>query len=124
MFAIDAFVILTPFAWATASILAWRAILEDPKSWRNRVSLAALGLLTLFGLLWLPIAGYASGSDSLAGAEVGARIDQFEAWAKFAGRGSAVALVLSLFGRPQLIAPIVIACIGTAFFWYFTSHLY
>ena len=32
-----------------------------------------------------------------------------------------VAFVLCFFGRPRLIAPIAIACVGTALFWLFTT---
>lgn len=32
-----------------------------------------------------------------------------------------VALVLSLFGRPRLILPIAIACLGTGLLWLFST---
>ena len=124
MLLMNTFVILTPFAWAAAWVFALRAILKEPKSWRNRVSIGSLGLLTTIGLLWLPVAVYSSGTESLAGAEFAAHLKNVQDWSRLAGRGCAVPLVVSLFGRPRLIAPVAIACIGTALFWFFTAYMY
>ena len=124
MLLMNTFVILTPFAWAAAWVFALRAILKEPKSWRNRVSLGSLALLTLLGLLWLPVAVYSSRTGSPTGAGFAARMKNVQDWSGVAARGCAVPLVLSFFGRPRLIAPIVIACIGTALFWFFTAYMY
>ena len=124
MLLMNIFVILTPFAWAAAWVFALRAILKEPKSWRNRISIGSLGLLTLIGLLWLPVAVYSSGTESAASAGFAVHMKNVQEWSKFAGRGCVLPLVLSFFGRPRLIAPIAMACIGTALFWFFTAYMY
>src|SRR5438874_10767865 len=116
MFVLNTFVIFAPFAWGTSCWFGLKAITEEPKSWRNRVSICSLTIVTLAGLLWLPAALFLahkrSGSNFFGTAH---------GWAAMAILICACALVLSLFGKPRLVTPIVFTCLGTASFWFGTT---
>jgi hypothetical protein len=92
-------------------------IRKELAGWRNRASLSSLVLATL-GALLLPItmifAPKANWSSYVGVAE---QVHFVESWEKVAVRTLLVALVLCFFGRPRLIGPIAVACIGTAIFW-------
>jgi hypothetical protein len=60
MFVINVFMILAPFAWGTSWWFGLKAIAQEPNSWRNRMSLISLGVVTIAGLLWLPAVLYAT----------------------------------------------------------------
>ena len=98
---------------------------KEPTGWRNRVSLLSLGMVSLTALLWLvrifrffhpglvmlmlmPRADSGSGVD---------QVEWVESWHRPIFRTLLVALLLCLFGRPRLIAPIAVAAVGPAMFW-------
>ncbi len=115
MWLLNTFMLLTPVAWFTSWWFGLKAIADDGKSWRNRVSLAALGIVTLTGLLWLPAMMIAVSHPPSHNARTA---DEFAGVAVLV---CGLALILSFVGRPRLIAPIVLTCLGTASFWIGTT---
>jgi hypothetical protein len=78
--------------------------------WRDRISLLALVIASGAVLLRfvMPI---------FWGSDFGGQVRMADAWGKVSVRMCAVALVVSLAGRPRFIAPLVVACVATAGFW-------
>jgi len=79
------------------------------------VSLFALAIVTITGLLWLPAGFHAARNPGTGNYRT---IDEWTA-AAIVVCGSA--LILSLLGRPKLIIPIALTCFGTAAFWIGTT---
>ncbi len=94
---------------------------EEPTGWRGRVTLLSLVLVSLAAMLWLVTMLYMPGADWRRGAGVAHQIGWEYARARVALYGLLVALVFCLFGRPRLILPIAVACIGTGLFWLFST---
>lgn len=90
---------------------------EESRGWRSRATLLSLVLVSLAGLLWPMTMIYLPGADWRTGASVGHQIAWEYARARVALYSSLAALVMCLFGRPRLILPIAVACIGTGLFW-------
>jgi hypothetical protein len=87
---------------------------KESPSWRNRVTLLSLALVSLAALLW-PIMGMLMPrADWGSGLGVDHQVQWAESWHRPILRALLVALVLCFFGRPRLIAPIAIACVGMA----------
>lgn len=89
---------------------------EESVGWRGRATLLSLVLVSLAVLLWLLMELLMPGADWRTGAGVGHQV-AWVARARVALYALLVALVLGLFGRPRLILPIAVACIGTGLFW-------
>jgi|SRR5450631_176415 hypothetical protein len=88
-----------------------RRMRREPTKWRNRATLISLTLVSLVALLWPVMVVWGSGLG------VAHQVQWVEAWHTPVFRTLLVALVLALFGRPRLIAPMAVACVGTAMFW-------
>jgi hypothetical protein len=96
-------------------------IRKEPAGWRNRMSLLSLALGSLGALLWPVTMMFAPKADWTSYVGVARQVEFVESWEKIGVRTLLVAFVLCFFGRPRLIAPIAIACVGTALFWLFTT---
>jgi hypothetical protein len=94
---------------------------QEPVGWRGRATLLSLVLVSLAASLWLLMELRMPGADWRTGTGVGHQVAWVYAHARVALYALLVALVLSLFGRPRLILPIVVACIGTGLFWLFST---
>jgi hypothetical protein len=94
---------------------------EEPACWRNRTTLLSLALVSLVALLWPVMAALVPRADWGSGVGVSHQVEWVEAWHKPIFRTLVVALVLGLVGRPRLIGPIAVACVGTALFWLFST---
>jgi len=81
---------------------------EEQTGWRKRVTLLSLALVSLVVLLWPVMVALTRRADDVA---------WIESWHRPVFRTLIVALLLGLFGRPRLILPIVVACVGAAIFW-------
>ena len=90
---------------------------REPAGWRSRVTLLALGIISVVCVLWPVMAMRMPKADWGTGLGVAYQAGWVEAWHPPIFRTLGVALVLSLFARPRLIGPLVVACIGTAMFW-------
>lgn len=92
-------------------------IRREPAGWRNRISLVSLMLASLGALLWPVTMVFAPKADWRNYVGVAQQVHFVESWEKVAVRTLLVAFVLCFFGRPRLIAPVAVACIGTTLFW-------
>ena len=111
---LDILIGLAPFAWFASWWFGLKA-LERDKNWRTRLSIAALSIVTIAAALWFPAGLYASKHSISGNART---IDEFTAVAVLT---CGFALILSLFGRPKLIVPIVVTCLGAASWWFGTT---
>ena len=89
--------------------------------WRNGITVVSLALVSLVALSWPVMALLVPRADWGSGVGVEHQVHWVEAWHRPVFRTLLAALVLGLFGRPRLILPIAIACIGTALFWLFST---
>jgi hypothetical protein len=94
---------------------------REPAGWRNRISVSALVLASVGALLWPITRIVAPKADWSSYVGVAQQLHFVESWEKVAVRTLLVAFVLCFFGRPRLIAPIAVACIGTTLFWAFSN---
>jgi hypothetical protein len=114
-------ILLAPVGLIYAWIFYARQIAGKAAGWRGRMTLAALVLVSLTVLLWpvarmtMPAANWGTGVG------VGEQVRWVQAWERGALRILLGALVLTLFGRPRLIVPITMACVGTGLFWIFSD---
>lgn len=89
----------------------------EPTGWRHHVTLVSMALVSLVVLLWPIMLELSPRADWGSGLGVDHQVQWLEAWHTPIFRTLLVALALALLGRPRLIVPIVVACIGTAMFW-------
>jgi hypothetical protein len=120
-FAVIVAVLLAPIGL----IYSWHFYLTQMRGespgWRNRVTLLSLELVSLVALLWPVMFVLMPRADWGSGLGVGHQAEWVESWHRPIFRTLLVAFFLCLFGRPRLIAPIAIACVGTALFWLFST---
>lgn len=90
---------------------------REPAGWRSPVTLLSLVLVSVTALLWPVMWLLIPPADWGSGVGVGHQVQWVEAWHRPIFRTLMVALVLGLLGRPRLIGPIAVACVGTALFW-------
>ena len=90
---------------------------KESTGWRNRVTLLSLGLVSLVVALWPVMAVLMPRADWGNGLGVDHQVQWVESWHRPILRALVVAFLLCFFGRPRLIAPIAVACFGTALFW-------
>ena len=107
------FVLLAPVGLIYSWVFYLTRMRGEPAGWRSRATLLSLVLVSLAVLLWPAMMVLVPGADWRIGKGVGHEVQ----WARFAFGLSLMALVLGLFGRPRLILPITLACIGTGVFW-------
>lgn len=113
-------VLFAPVAFTYSWHFYFTRMRRESAGWRNRLTLISLALASLAALLFpvmvmlMPRAG--------SGGEVGVDEDEWvESWHRPIFRTLLLALLLCLFGRRRLTAPIAIACVGTALFWLFST---
>ena len=114
-------VILAPVGLIYSWYFYFSKLRREPSRWRNKISLIALVLASLILLLWPAAMIFAPKVHSAT--YVGAPEYQkfVDTWMKVAVRALILPFVLCFLGRPRLIAPIAVACVGTALFWLFSS---
>jgi hypothetical protein len=111
------FVLLAPLGLIYSWVFYFTRMRKEPAGWRSRATLLSLVLVSLAILLWPAVMVLTPGADWERGTGVGHQVQWVYARARVALGLSLAALVLSLFGRPRLILPITIACIGTGVLW-------
>jgi hypothetical protein len=92
-------------------------IRHEPAGSRNRITVLSLVLASLGALLWPATMMLAPKADWGSYVGVAEQLHFVESCEKVAVRILLVALALCFFGRPRLIAPVAVACIGTILFW-------
>jgi len=114
-------VLLTPVALIYAWVCYFTPADKEPRGWRSRATFLSLALASLAGVLWLEMMTWLPGADWRTGAGVGHQVAWEYARTRAALGVLLLAFVLNLFGRPRLILPIALACIGAAAFWLFST---
>jgi hypothetical protein len=114
-------VLLAPVALIYGWVCYFTPASEEPKGWRSRFTLLSLALVSLAILLWLLTMLRVPGADWRSGVGVGQQVTWVYTRAKAALCALLAALILCLFGRPRLILPIGLACVGTGLFWLFST---
>lgn len=110
-------VLLVPVALLYCWFFYWTRMRLGPPTWRSRATLVSLTLLSLVVLLWPAMALLMPRADWGSGLGVSHQAEWVEAWHRPILRTLLVALIVGLFGRPRLILPIGVACVGAAIFW-------
>jgi len=95
---------------------------KEPAGWRNRASLLSLCVVSCVCALWPVMIALMPKADSVNGlgdyqTQIDFQTRWLEGWHPPVLRVLGVALVIAMIGRPRLIGPLVVACIGTALFW-------
>ena len=115
------FVLVAPAGLIYGWYFYFTRIRREPAGWRNRVSVLSLVLASSGALLWPFMTIFVPKADWGTYVGVDQQVHFVESWEKVAVRTLLAAFVLSFFGRPRLIVPLVIACFGTTLFWFFTT---
>jgi hypothetical protein len=112
-----AIVLLAPVGLIYSWIFYSTRMSRDPSRWHDRATLLSLTLVSLAALLWPVMALLMPRADWGSGLGVRHQVQWVEAWHPPILRTLLLAFVLSLLGRPRLIGPIAVACVGTGLFW-------
>ena len=110
-------VLMAPIGFVYSWYFYFTSMPWKSSGWRGRVTLASLVLISLAVLLWPAMMVLMPAADWGSGAGVGHQVRWVYARAGVALILLLAALVLGLFGRPRLILPIAVACIGSGVFW-------
>jgi hypothetical protein len=113
--------LMAPFGFVYSWYFYFTSMPWKSSGWRGRVTLASLVLISLAVLLWPVMMVLMPAADWVSGAGVGHQVQWVYARAGVASILLLAALLLGLFGRPRLILPIVVACIGAGLFWLFST---
>ena len=88
-----------------------------PWTWRVYTTLASLSAVSIAGLLLPIVMALAPEAEYVTYVGVPQQLAFLASWQRPVLRALVVALLLSFFARPRLIAPIAIACVGIASLW-------
>jgi len=113
--------LLVPVALFDGWHFYFTKIWKNPAGWRNRITVASLLLISLGGLLLPVMMIFAPQADWTSYAAVADQVNFVGAWKQAGVLMPLCALALCLFGRRRLIAPIAVACVGTAALWFFIT---
>lgn len=114
-------VILAPIGLIYGWYVYVTSIRRERSGWRSRFSLMSLGMVSLAILLWPLMMALAPKADWATYVGVAAQVKFVYSFARLALGILLLGFVLCFFGRPRLIVPVVVSCIGTALFWLFTT---
>ena len=114
-------VLLAPVALIYGSVCYFTPRTEEPPSWRGRSTLLSLILASLVILLWPVMMVLMPGADWRSGVGVGHQVQWVSFWVRAVFRSLLAALILGVVGRPRLIFPIVVGCVGTGLLWLFST---
>ena len=112
-------ILLSPAGLVYAWYFYWVRMKTEPENWRSHVTLASLVLASIAILLRPICRVFMPKVNWQSGVGVDREVQWADAWERGAVRVLLVALIPCLFGKPRLILPIAVACVGAAFFWVF-----
>jgi hypothetical protein len=107
--------LIAPGGWLYGWFFYFTRMRNESPSWRNRATLISLSLVTLAIVLWPVLLALEPEHRTVESLDH--LYEWVNIWTKYVLRTLLVALVVGLFGRPRLILPISLACIGTGLFW-------
>jgi hypothetical protein len=114
-------VLLAPVALIYGWVCYFTPRSGEPVGWRGRATLLALMMVSAAVLLWWVTMLKMPAADWKSGAGVAHQIAWEYARVRVAFYALLAALVVCLMGRPRLILPIIVACVGTGLFWLSTT---
>ena len=114
-------ILLAPVGLLYGWIFYWTRMRYEPRSWRIWITLVSLTMVSLAVLSWPVVALLAPKVNWVTYSGVKDQMEWVEMWHKPIFRTLLAALVLCFFGRPRLILPIAVACVGTGLFWLFST---
>jgi hypothetical protein len=110
-------ILLAPVGLIYAWVCYFTPHREEPIGWRSRATLLSPALASPAIVLWVEMMLRLPGADWRTGAGVGHQVAWMYARTRAAFAVLLLAFVLNMLGRPRLIVPISVACIGTAVLW-------
>ena len=114
-------VLLAPVALIYGWVCYFTPGSAEPVGWRGRATLLALTLASAAVLLWLVTMLNLPEADWRSGNGVARQIAWEYARARAGLYALLAALVVCLVGRPRLILPIVVGCVGAGMLWLFST---
>ena len=114
-------VLLAPAGLAYGWYFYFVTMSKEPSGWRKWGTVVDLGLVSVATLMW-PVARVTAPEvnwQTWVGA--GTYLHWVDTWERTALRILLATLGLSLFVRPRLIVPMVVASVGTGLFWILTN---
>ncbi|MGA2346934.1 MAG: hypothetical protein ABSF93_13065 [Candidatus Sulfotelmatobacter sp.] len=114
-------VIFAPVALIYGWVCFFTPVGEERFGWRKGATLLSLVLASVVIVLWPVLMVSMPGADWRSGAGVAEQTQWISFWVRTVFRALLAALILGLIGRPRLIFPIVVGCIGTGLLWLFTA---
>lgn len=114
-------VLLAPVALIYGWVCYFTPAQKELASWRGRATIVSLVLASVAILLWPVMMVLTPSADWASGAGVGHQVQWVSFWARTIFRTLLASLILGLIGRPRLILPIVVGCLGTGLLWLFST---
>lgn len=114
-------VFLAPVALIYGWVCFFTPVGEEPFGWRKGATLVSLVLSSLVIVLWPVLMVLMPGADWRNGVGVAHQVQWVSFWVRAVFRTLLAALMFGLMGRPRLIFPIVVGCIGTGLLWIFST---
>ena len=110
-------VLLVPVSLMYGWYFFFSRIWKEGSNWRNRTTFFSLLLVSLATLMWPVMALVRANAKPINDATLEQQLNWGLAWGRVAIVIFLLAFILGLMGRPRLILPIAVACIGTGLFW-------
>ncbi len=114
-------ILLSPMGLVYGWFFCITRMRREPRNWRSWTTLASLTLSSLALLAWPVMGVLGPKGDWGTGVGVREQMEWVEAWERVALRTLLAALVLGMLGRPRLILPIAVGCVGATLFWAFRT---
>jgi hypothetical protein len=111
--------VLGPGAFVYAWVVYGTKLRGERRKWRNVLTLIALASRTLSVVMLLPAVTFIDVHYPEP-----TRYDVLRSWCRLMSRLQVVPLVLALFARRRLIAPLGVASIAVALWWWMPVYLY
>jgi hypothetical protein len=110
-------ILLTPVGLIYSWHFYFTQIRREAAGWRNRITLLSLALVSVAVLLLPLLAVLSPRADYHSYVGVQQQLGFIASWQKPTVRILLAAFFLCFLGRPRLIGPIAVACVGTTLFW-------
>ena len=110
-------VLLAPMALIYGWVCFFTPVGEEPFGWRKGATLVSLVLASVVIVLWPVLMVSMPGADWRSGVGAAHQFQWVSFWVRTVFRTLLAALVLGLIGRPRLIFPIMVGCLGTGLLW-------
>jgi len=110
-------ILLTPIALIYCWYFYFTRMVKEAGGWRSKVTLLSLVMVSIVLILWLPMMMLTPEADWKTGAGVAHQVQWVSNRLRTALYTLVGTFVICFLGRPRLIVPTAIACVGTALLW-------